>query len=860
MSAITKKRNFGGNLQKSMQCRAALSVCVALSLGLIASGQSVDAKSKSSRSANKVQIAALPFFKKDPAASKEAAPKAKDAKAKDEKPAAPIKEAKAAKKKDKDNAVAKDAKKNDKAAAADAKVEPAKEVVKEAKSEAAAEKAEEKKADASEEKAPAFLPDASLISVLKDLSKALKDPEQVGKLSEEANQQAVISQAQMILGRSLENSELTFNRIISTEEERQVNNALTPESWASGEVAFADGTGSLTAVWAKRVNGLLNLTVAGNSKKSAPNGKKIGNFVVVITGRSPIEAGFDIQTQSNVNFWLGQLATATIDSDCLSDPAKSAEATPAAGEDNVKKKSLAALPILVTDRVVAYKRDLTAYETRQKLLAEKAEQELKAKTDERNQLTAQAIAEATAKVLRESTNRSLAKDETLSEESKDDEKDDDDKELTADAKSDGKPPVDSKAETKTVSKIVSKTDTNVETKTVAKTEPKVEAKPTAKIEAKPAPKVEVSFKSDIDKGAIKPVSAVTTRVEPQQVNRDDWNSPPDRVAMNTPTTSSTFTATSSTTNSSYPAQPSNPSYSSSSAPQTETRSSYYTASTTTSTASPSQSGWESPAIQPQSRQATLHATIVLPEKAVAGQFLTTSIIDKDRKGEPAVELSFNGAALATDGKGQALYMVPEDATPGRSLNVSLASRPEMATYTVDILQPLSTSFEAQIPKIDKMTSMVSPTSIIIIEGHNFDGKADHNRVLIDGFHEARVIASSPVQLKAMMPAGVKPGTHSLCVGNAGRRSNSATCELIAAEVQQDPKEAGRENLSKLVVKVIGTSNRVNVKITNNSPDVLRIARGNETTVTTTGGANNSAIVGVQRLKKGAYNVEAVIEQ
>ncbi len=84
---------------------------------------------------------------------------------------------------------------------------------------------------------------------------------------------------------------------------------------------------------------LLNLTIAGKCKdKTAPNGKKIGNFVVVITGRSPIEAGFDIQTQSNVNFWLGQLASATIDSDCLSDSA-SAEALPAAGDENVKKVS-----------------------------------------------------------------------------------------------------------------------------------------------------------------------------------------------------------------------------------------------------------------------------------------------------------------------------------------------------------------------------------------------------------------------------------------------------------------------------------------------------------------------------------------
>src|SRR5262249_6315419 len=134
------------------------------------------------------------------------------------------------------------------------------------------------------------------------------------------------------------------------------------------------------------------------------------------------------------------------------------------------------------------------------------------------------------------------------------------------------------------------------------------------------------------------------------------------------------------------------------------------------------------------------------------------------------------------------------------------------------------------------------------------------RILIDGLQEARIIASSPVQLKALLPGGVRPGSHSFCVGTAGMRSNSATVDVIAAEVQQDPRELGRDNLSKLIIKVLGTNNRVSVRLMNNTPDVLRISRGNDMLVTTPGGINNSVVVGVQRLKKGAYNVEAVIEQ
>ncbi len=792
--------------------RAALSVCVAISVSLAAAQAPADAKYKVSRHrSDKVQIAALPFFKKESGkdtsskdSDKKTSVKTPDADAKKDKAQqAAVKENKADKKKAKETADA-TAKKVDKPAVEAKASTPVKTEA------AAADKADGASAVASEEKAPIYAPDASLISVLKDLSKALRDPEQVQKLTEEANQQAVIAQAQNILSRSLENSELTFNRIISADEERQAGKALTPESWASGEINFADGTGSLTAVWAKRVNGLLNLTIAGKCKdKTAPNGKKIGNFVVVITGRSPIEAGFDIQTQSNVNFWLGQLASATIDSDCLSESG-SAEAAPAAGDDNVKKKSLAALPILVTDRVVAYKRDVTAYEARRKVLAQKAEEDQKEK-EARTQMTAQAIAEATARVLKESTNRSLTKDETLKGAG------DDSDDLTATASKDG---VNAKAASKEDGK------TGKEDGKTDKADGKTDK---ADSIAERNTKTEVSLKADVDKGAIKPASAARPKAEVPEIDSNAWSSPSNKVASITNVAPGRPEAT----------RP--PGSQSSSAPT-------------------NQSVWESPAGTPQSRQASLTATIVAPEKAVAGQFLTTAIIDKDKNGEPSVELSFNGAALATDSRGQALYMVPEDATPGRSLNVSLGSRPELASNIVDILQPLTTSYEPQAPKIDRISSMISPKSILVIEGHNFDGNASHNRILIDGLHEARIIAASPVQLKAMLPSGVGPGSHSLCVGNAGMRSNSATCDVIAAEVQQDPKELGRDNLSKLVIKVLGTNNRVNVRLTNNTPDVLRISRGNEMLVTTPGGSNNSVVVGVQRLKKGAYNVEAVIEQ
>jgi hypothetical protein len=52
---------------------------------------------------------------------------------------------------------------------------------------------------------------------------------------------------------------------------------------------------------------------------------------------------------------------------------------------------------------------------------------------------------------------------------------------------------------------------------------------------------------------------------------------------------------------------------------------------------------------------------------------------------------------------------------------------------------------------------------------------------------------------------------------------------------------------------------VQVHLTNQSPEVIKISKGNDLRLTTSGGQNNSTIVPVQRLRKGSYRVGAVIE-
>lgn len=270
-------------------------------------------------------------------------------------------------------------------------------------------------------------------------------------------------------------------------------------------------------------------------------------------------------------------------------------------------------------------------------------------------------------------------------------------------------------------------------------------------------------------------------------------------------------------------------------------------------------GWDSPGVPTDIQQPSNGATMVLPERAIAGQYITASVIDANHTGESGVELGFNGVSLATDGQGQVTFMVPEDAVPGHSLTVVMPGRAGVRPCPIEVLQPLSTASQQDAPSVDRTSPLVSSHGTVIIDGHNFDGRADRNKVLIDENTECKVTAASPVQLRATLPTSLTPGVHFATVRCGQNKSNPGRFDLVSAEVQPDAKEASREQETKLIVKVLGTTNKVQVHLTNQNPDVIKISKGNDFRLTMPGGDNNSTIVSVQRLRKGSYRVVAVVE-
>jgi IPT/TIG domain len=644
-----------------------------------------------------------------------------------------------------------------------------------------------------------FLPDAALVSVLKDLSRSVKDSEPYAKI-EDPSTRMVVGLAQEIIDKALSDPKLGANRILPQDQTASTRAHLTAESWSSGDIALTEKFhGSLATVWAKRVDGLLTVTVAGDCQdRKSPDGSGIGEFIVIFTARSPIESGFDIQSQGNVNFWIGKLGDITVEADCIRNSQEKdakEKAVEKSDASDVKKKRLRALSPLVTNR---YRQHF----------------ELLARQDEERKQIALKLAEA-----HKAEAENKVADKTKGSE-----------------------------EAAVVSPAAAKTEVTAKAQAETKSETQPEAKSESKAEAKS--------------------EAITIAKNEKEPNQNNTNGEPVGQTSNAERTNSKSATTNN--NNLVMQTPATMNKVSANAPAASNQAQSDNQLALAQTTAPRV---ESPRIEskePASREPETtelpalrqpkNFILLAPEKVLAGQPLTVGFLDEAHNPESNITLSFNGVNLTTDQNGQAQYSVPEDETPGRSLNISLPSRPYEMPSVIEVLQPLMTPSQPVQPRLDKSTPLLSRHSTLVIDGHNFDGVAQNNRVIIDGVSEAQIVAASPVQLKVLLPKDLKAGLHTMCVSTQGMRSNPMGFELALLELHcegKDNKES-KDNASKLVVKVLGTASKVGLKIVNRSPELVKLNRSEEK-LTSSGGVDNSVTLPLQRIKKGPVKVEAWLE-
>ncbi|HEY9713878.1 MAG TPA: hypothetical protein V6C72_10435, partial [Chroococcales cyanobacterium] len=232
-------------------------------------------------------------------------------------------------------------------------------------------------------------PDKALISLLRDMMRSLKNDSK----GEDQNETMVLEVGREIFHKALE--KLNGDRIVAAPHDKT---EMTRESWSSGEVDLADGTrASVSVVWAKRENGLISVTISGECpKRSAPNGKTVGSFIVMLSAKSAVEKGFDIQSQSNVDFWLAKVSSTSVEASCCEPSGKDEPQVAHATADHhlvdashaVKKEETAAAKpeISAETKTKAEIKQETKPEIKAEAKPEtKPEPKLEAKTDSKSQ-------------------------------------------------------------------------------------------------------------------------------------------------------------------------------------------------------------------------------------------------------------------------------------------------------------------------------------------------------------------------------------------------------------------------------------------------------------------------------------------
>lgn len=683
----------------------------------------------------------------------------------------------------------------------------------------------EKKA---EEKLPDFAPDTALISVLKDINNMLKDSEEVKSIQDE-NEKFIVALAQQVLDKALSDPKVVANRIVAREDESRVKNRLTAESWSSGDIEINDKFhGALSAVWAKRIGGLVTLTIAGNSSAKAPDGKAINEFIVVLTAHSPVETGFDIQSQNNVTYWKGKLDKIAVESDLIKKADESAgseapeavkESDASTNDGSAKKKSLS-LPPLLTERyrkhyelivLTSARRQKVAQALSEPSITPRPRAVIKRVVEIEEIETSEDGVETTIvkkvpAIAAVKTKVTAAKLENMEVEDLDEAEKDIEK---VDKEVAGSENPKSGKSVKAVSQA--STSANKGQAQSAENEPAVSEKPIEKVKV-------AETKVENEKPAQPQIKAIAAAAKSEDNQKTSLPAKEDTEKLATVT------------------------------PKAQTPNTR-----------DSGAGEQDQTNEPILRKPKSNSVLVLPDRALAGQTITVALLDEKRNPEPNIEICFNGLSLQTDHNGQVVYQVPEDATPGRSLNIAMPSRSEDLPAVVDVLHPLNfDTTTRQAPRLDRTNPLMTlGKRTMVVDGHNFDGMAQNNRIIIDGALEAQIIAASPVQLRFTVPAGtLKPGPHSLVVSCEGMRSNPVPFEFAAAEIPAEAQN-GKDG-SKLTVKVLGTTSKVNVKIINLSPDIVRLSHDQDSDITSTGGADNKAVVSLQRIKKGTYKLQAEI--
>jgi hypothetical protein len=245
---------------------------------------------------------------------------------------------------------------------------------------------------------------------------------------------------------------------------------------------------------------------------------------------------------------------------------------------------------------------------------------------------------------------------------------------------------------------------------------------------------------------------------------------------------------------------------------------------------------------------TWAVTIVLPSRVVAGGPGTLAVLGIDGRLASDVAVEVGNDRVTTDATGRAFFTAPSSGT----ILFAKASGTSAAAL-IDPAGGTNHSTQGSV-SLAPVVSLHEPFSIC---GAGFRGDADGTHVRING-EPALVMAASPECLAVLPSPNSKAGAAQISIVSAvspgGQWSANTTLVSIDSEFPESNLTPGQKSI--LTVRVRGSEGRLRIAVENQTPGVLRFARGDLQELLTTGGPQNIGTLEVRTIRSGDFSFAA----
>jgi len=225
--------------------------------------------------------------------------------------------------------------------------------------------------------------------------------------------------------------------------------------------------------------------------------------------------------------------------------------------------------------------------------------------------------------------------------------------------------------------------------------------------------------------------------------------------------------------------------------------------------------------------------LLLPRRLVIGERATLAVLDVNGRLTPGVNVTFSyGEKVTTDTTGRARFVAPLN--PG---TIYAAIEGRSGRVSAMIVTPAEVSSATE--EVTAAPRMATLSDRFELQGYGFCGDADANHVTIGGM-AGLVLASSPGSLIVLPPADMEPGAMKV-QSNCGQKAASPfTMVFVNLGLEANSGTLAPGEHRSLLVRVKGTTAKVNVEARNLGADVADLVGGGIVRTTSSGGADNTA--------------------